>query len=352
MKIFLLNCSVKKNNDTMAANDYSRRSSKEIDFGDGNYHDDSDIRDSHDDSNLTEQELAAEQDNVPEPPTATTDGLPDADSILRKYQNDIEKFTSAKTISKLSLIALGLSLFVAAAAQEHSVQVFTFSLIIAAISFAGIIYANTARKETDIINSIIADFKVIEKYSESSSGRGVLPIYKQIFKFNRRPAENCDYSTTELTAIKMGDNVVYATKTHAYFVTGSYKHPHFNDIFFCECHDYTMHNPYADGILVCKGPMLVIKPNLYVDGKYRFYYLNEEKNDSDLEHVTRLMDRLSEHLKDKNFALFYDSGALHLIVTDPNQNKGGIGFGSTKEKVKNTVNLFTQRIKIAEILTI
>lgn len=64
------------------------------------------------------------------------------------------------------------------------------------------------------------------------------------------------------------------------------------------------------------------------------------------------MDRLSEHLKDKNFALFYDSGALHLIVTDPNQNKGGIGFGSTKEKVKNIVNLFTQRIKIAEILTI
>ena len=336
----------------MAANDYSRRSSKEIDFGDGNYHDDSDIRDSHDDSNLTEQELSAEQNTVPEPPTATTDGLPDADSILQKYKTDIEKFSSAKTLSMLSCIIFGVSLVVASAAKDISNQVYTFSLIIAAISFAGIIYANTARKETDIINSIIADFKVIDKYSESSSGRGILPIYKQIFKFNRRPAENCDYSTTELTAIKMGDNVVYATKTHAYFVTGSYKHPQYNDILFCECHDYTMPNPYADGILVCEGPMLVIKPNLYVDGKYRFYYLNEEKNDSDLEHVTRLMDRLSEHLKDKNFALFYNSGALHLIVTDPNQKKEGFSFESTKEKVKNIVNLFTQRIKIAEILTV
>ena len=148
----------------MAANDYSRRSSKEIDFGDSNYHDDSDIRDSHDDSNLTEQELAAEQDNVPEPPTATTDGLPDADSILQKYKTDIEKFSSAKTLSMLSWIIFGVSLVVASAAKDISEQVFTVSLIIAAISFAGIIYANTARKETDIINSIIADFKVIDKY--------------------------------------------------------------------------------------------------------------------------------------------------------------------------------------------
>ena len=80
-------------------------------------------------------------------------------------------------------------------------------------------------------------------------------------------------------------------------------------------------------------------------------YLNEEINDSDLEHMTRLMDRLSEQLIDKNFALFYDSGALHLIVADPNEDGGGLGYQSAKETIRSTANLFLQRIQIAKILS-
>lgn len=331
----------------MAANDYTKRTSKEIDFGDGN-----NLRDSLDDGNITEQELATGQDSMSEVPTDAAMEQLDADSILQKYKSDIDRFSSSKIILTLSLIMLVLSVMMASIAQDISVKYYTYSLIGIAVSVVGLIYSNPARKETDIINNIVADFKIIERYSVMSSEMDVPPIYKRLLSFKHRPAESCNYNGLQRTAIRMGDSVVYSAQTFAYYIGGTGKYAKVHNLYDCECHDYKMPNPYADGVLVCKGSMPnVIKPNLYVDGKYRFYYINEEKNDSDLEHVTRLMDRLSEQLNDKDFALFYDSGELHLIVKDPNGGGGGLTMESAKETVINTVNLFLQRIQIAKILS-
>jgi len=315
----------------MASDDYSRRSSKEIDFGD---------------SNITEQELTTRQDSVPEPPTTPTVEQSEVDSIVQKYKSDIQNLKSAKTVSILSLLLLGPSILVASAARGSAPQYMACSLFTAAIGVFGLIYSGTARKETDIINSIKDDFKIIEWAPQMK----LLPIYKRIFCFNQRPVESCEYNSTSKTAVTIDGSVVYSANLNVYFVTRHGRNSQLHNVLDCEYHDYIMPAPYANGVLVCKGPMLVIKHPLYEDGKYRFYYFNDEKTDSDLDRITRLMDRLSEKLPEQNFALFYDSGMLHLIVTDPNAKKGGI-FENTKESINTKAQLFARRIKIAKILS-
>ena len=115
----------------MAANDYTKRTSKEIDFGDGN-----NLRDSLDDGNITEQELATGQDSMSEVPTDAAMEQLDADSILQKYKSDIDRFSSSKIILTLSLIMLVLSVMMASIAQDISVKYYTYSLIGIAVSVA------------------------------------------------------------------------------------------------------------------------------------------------------------------------------------------------------------------------
>ncbi len=344
----------------MAKNDYSRRSSKDVFWGDDNKDNqlDFDTPASNQYEPQPEPVIEPPAEQVPEPPTEQVpehqpEPVPeppsnvdkekiDVDKLIRKFDSQIDGYVFKKIIFLLIAIASFFTL-----GLGENMAVFPLAGLIA------FFIVGSGQKYTEILKNIIEDLTVGGKYSSGKIGESrVPPIYKRIFCSNRRPIENCTFSPEDQTEIKIGNSTVHSTELTIFFTTGSGKNMVFNYVFEGEYHDCTMPNPYADGVLVCKGKMLVIKPDVYIDDKYRFYFFNGETNNSDLGRISNLCDRLSEFFGDEDFALFYDAGSIHLITKTKNNDFGDFGLldFSVRDRLKRDVGWLVRRINIAQIL--
>ena len=347
----------------MAKNDYSRRSSKEVFWGDDNTNKNSSKSDELD-------ELFRESERIPEDDAGDIDenigdNLVDDEAVAvnkytprhqsdTQYDINIEQFSQQyeEQISKLiktKIIVLIAIIGIVIAGIYH--WDFTVLYVIVAILGGVIMGCVSQSRYAEIIKELVKNFKVIDSYSHQMKDM-YQNVCTHVFSFQKFSAPECDYYREDLTVIKTGDATVNVAELRVSHTTGSGKHAHTDILFTGEYYTFVMPKPYADGVLVCKGMMPVIETNQYYDSKYRFYAINQNMPNSDFGHITHIVDRLSENFQE-DFALYFEGGYVNLLFKTSDIRFFDFGFFdfSVKNKLKRDVPRLALRVKIAEILT-
>ena len=330
----------------MAANDYSRRSKKDVFWGDDNNKSKSNELDE-----LIKDEITLEEDtenNASEPICEpVTEPLPevnfDEDFDMEKFfrEND-SKITTTVTVKILThfllpVLLLGITLI------TFMMHILCFSVIFYFIAFL-IISNKFTNDYEEYINKAIESFKKIKLYKHKIEGGAAWG------KMISCPGEAY---TKDLTRIEIDDNIVKAMDLEIFLNMGRYGTiTYFTGMYY----EIALGDKsFADNVLLVKGNIKHIKKRVYTfqHNGYTIYAYNEDYiENSDMNRVYALADELRNYLNNKNFIINFSGDKILLMLAADIKDNFHYGFFNyaITDRLRRDISLLKNRIKIAEIL--
>lgn len=316
----------------MAKNDYSRRSKKDVFWGD--------------ETTTTPYDTLSENSE-----TANDDTEDDFDveKFIRENDSKITTTVTAKIVTQILAIGSIPMLWKLWVMWVKYIYVFDgvlFLIIIfggsyAVFSIAEKIFSN---KYTAYIERAAKSFKKIKLYRHKIEGGAA---WKDVFYVTSLG----NMHTEDLTRIEIGDTIVKALEVDLQNKDGKTISHYFYGVYYeVDLGD----RAFADNVMLVYGSIQYVKERPYIKDSECFTIYAFKEDDvvnSDMNRVYNLAQNLLNHLNN-SFIINFKNGKMYFIIRQPNIVKFNYNvFDYTiKDRLRRDINELQNRIKIAEIL--
>ncbi len=261
----------------------------------------------------------------------------DVERFIRKNDSKIKIIVTIKIV--IQILVVGLLLCITFLIR----QLLCFSIFFYIIAF--LIISNKFRNDyAEHINQAISSFKKIKYYQHKIEGGAAWG------KMISCPGKQ---HTKDLTRIEIGDNIIKAMDLELYQNIGRYDTITY---FTGEYYDVSFGDKsFANNVMLVNGNIEHVKKRGYTfqhEG-YTIYAYNEDNiNDSDINHVYALAEKLRNYLNDKKFIIDFAGDKILLMLATNIKDNFRYGFFDydIADRLRRDISLLKHRIKIAEIL--
>ncbi len=315
----------------MAQNDYSRRSNKDVFFGD---------------ETPTTPYMPSE--NYDTANDDTEDDF-DVEKFIKENDSNITTTVTAKIITHIlvvGLIPLLWKLWIMWMKHIHAFNAFMFYVIIFGGSFAAFSITEIFffKRYTAFIEMVIKSFKKIKLYKHEIEGGAA---WKDVFYVPSLEKMH----TEDLTRIEIGDTIVKALEVDLQNRVGkSIRHNFYGLYYEVDLGD----RAFADNVMLVYGHIQYIKQRPYIKDTECFTIYAFKEDDvvnSDMNRVYNLAQKLINHLNN-SFVINFKNGKMYCFIRQPNIDTFNYnGFDYTiKDRLRRDINIIQNRIQIAEVL--
>ena len=304
----------------MAKNDYSRRSKKDVFWGD--------------ETTTTPYDTLSENSE-----TANDDTEDDFDveKFIRENDSKITTTVTAKIVTQILVVVLLLCITFLIR------QLLCFSIFFYIIAFL-IISNKFTNDYAEHINHAIKSLKKIKHYKHKTEGGAAWG------KMISCPGKQ---HTKGLTRIEIGDNIINAMDLKLYQNIGRYDTITY---FTGEYYDVSFGDKsFANNVMLVNGNIEHVKKRGYTfqhEG-YTIYAYNEDYiENSDMNRVYALAQKLRNYLNNKNFIINFTGDKILLMLAADIKDNFHYGFFNydIADRLRRDLTLLKNRIKIAKIL--
>jgi len=323
----------------MALNDYSRRSNKDVFFGD-------EPLTTPSSTPLASQYTPPEKSETAD---SNTDDDFDVQKFIRENDSDITKTITAKIASHILAVGLIPMLWELWKWWVMYVDEFnTFACFVIVIWGSIGIFSITkiifSKRYTNYIERAVKYFKKIKLYNHTAKGGAAWG------KMIDCPG---DAFSRDLTRIEINNKIIKVLYLEIY----KYESQHHKIYFNGEYYEISLGDKaFANNVMLVNGSIPNVKTrhhSLQHNGYTIHFYNDDNLKSSDMNRVYALAGRLRNALGDKEFLIdFAGERIMLLLPTDYRDNYFTYDcFNYTiADRLRRDVNIFKERIKIAKIL--